>query len=279
MMRLSGLTFLFAFLIAAGSAIAAPRAELWERWAAQDPQSRQSIDHTAWDGLLATYRRMGEDGIARFDYGAVTPDDRSRLDEYLGRLADVRVTGLARPEQLAFWLNAYNALTVQIVLAHYPVRSIRDIDISPGWFADGPWGKKLFPVEGEMLSLDDIEHRILRPIWQSPLIHYGVNCASLGCPDLPGRAFTAATAEQALAEAARAYINHSRGVLVGPGGLTLSTLYSWYAEDFGADEAGLLAHLATYAAPILAAQLAASPPIRGYAYDWALNDTSSPTDN
>ena len=71
-----------------------------------------------------------------------------------------------------------------MVLEHYPVKSIRDIDISPGFFASGPWGAKLATVEGEKISLDEIEHRILRPIWKDPRIHYAVNCASLGCPNL-----------------------------------------------------------------------------------------------
>ncbi len=103
-------------------------------------------------------------------------------------LAATSADRLRRAEQFPFWINLYNALTVKVVLDHYPVEIIRDIDISPGLFADGPWGKKLVTVEGEALSLDDIEHRILRPIWKDPRLHYVLNCAALGVPIFsPGR--------------------------------------------------------------------------------------------
>ena len=105
----------------------------------------------------------------------------------------------SRDEQLAYWINLYNALTVKVILDHYPVKSILDIDISPGWFSIGPWGKKLVAVEGVEISLDDIEHRILRPIWRDPRIHYALNCAAVGCPNLLREAFTGATAEVLLA--------------------------------------------------------------------------------
>jgi Protein of unknown function, DUF547 len=87
------------------------------------------------------------------------------------------------------------------------VASIRDIAISPGLFSVGPWGRKLIEVEGEPLSLDDIEHRILRPIWRDPRLHYAVNCAALGCPNLRSSAFTAANADILLETAASDYVN------------------------------------------------------------------------
>jgi hypothetical protein len=162
------------------AAAPAPRAQLWGRWTAQDPDSARTVDHSAWTGLLARHLRVHRGGVNRFDYGAVTADERSVLGRYLGALQGNAVSALRRDEQRAFWINLYNALTVQVVLDHYPVASIRDIDISPGLFADGPWGRKLATVEGEPLSLDDVEHRILRPIWRDPRIHYAVNCASIG---------------------------------------------------------------------------------------------------
>ena len=161
---------------------------------------------------------------------------------------------------------------MRVVLDHYPVESILDIDISPGFFSKGPWQRKLFTVEGEALSLDDIEHTILRPIWHDPRLHYALNCASIGCPELNPVAFTADNAERLLDESARAYINHPRGVEVTARGLQLSKIYSWYRDDFGADEADLLAHLRAFAEPALAAALDANTRIRGYEYDWRLND-------
>ena len=102
-------------------------------------------------------------------------------------LSGVAIGGYAPDEQRAFWINLYHALTVRVILSHYPVSGIREIDISPGLFARGPWDRKLIPVEGVELTLNDIEHRILRPIWRDPRVHYALNCASLGCPDLRRR--------------------------------------------------------------------------------------------
>jgi len=157
---------------------------------------------------------------------------------------------------MAYWINLYNALTVQIVLTHYPVDSIRDIDIAPdvisGWFSDGPWGAKLLTVEEEQMSLDDIEHRILRPIWQDNRIHYAINCASLGCPNLAPVAYTSTNLEQLLDQGAREYINHPRGVLFKHGKLSVSSIYLWFSEDFGGDQAGILQHLRRYASGPLA---------------------------
>ena len=94
----------------------------------------------------------------------------------------------------------------------------------------------------------------------------------MGCPQLNPEAFTRDNAARLLDESARAFINHPRGVAVGARGLTLSSLYDWYGEDFGEDEAGILAHIATFAAPPLADALAGAPEIRDYDYDWRLND-------
>jgi hypothetical protein len=172
---------------------------------------------------------------------------------------------------MAFWINLYNALTLQVVARRHPVDSIRDIDISPGWFSDGPWDAVLVSVEGEALTLNDIEHRILRPIWRDPRIHYAVNCASLGCPNLAQTPYRARQLEAQLERAARAFVNHPRGVKAEQGRVTASRIYDWYREDFGTSEAELLAHLRRYAAPGLAARLAAAGAIAGYAYDWNLN--------
>jgi hypothetical protein len=251
---------------------AAPKADLWQRWTAHDPASAAIVDHAAWDGFLARYRVMGEDGIARVAYGAVTPDDRAALDAYVDGLAAVPVSGLNRPEQRAYWVNLYNALTVRLVLDHYPVKSIRDIGALPSWLGGGPWKQKLVTVDGETLTLDDIEHRILRPIWRDPRIHYVVNCASLGCPDLPAHALTADNAEAVLDQAARAYVNHPRGVTVRDGRLTVSSIYVWFEADFGGGDTGVIAHLKRYAAPALGAQLETVDAIAGDAYDWSLND-------
>jgi Protein of unknown function, DUF547 len=250
----------------------APSAELWPRWQQHDPAATTRLDHGAWDALLTRYRRVGADGIARFAYGGVSAADRTALKAYIGGLQATAVSGLARGEQLAFWVNLYNALTIETVLAHYPVASIRDINISPGLFATGPWDKKLVTIEGERVSLNDIEHRILRPIWRDPRIHYVVNCASLGCPDLPPQALTAANVETVLEGQARSYVNHPRGVELAAGGLRVSSIYTWFSEDFGGSEASVIEHLRRHAEPGLAERLARVTAIAGHGYDWALND-------
>ncbi|MBI3512811.1 MAG: DUF547 domain-containing protein [Proteobacteria bacterium] len=254
-------------------ALFAPKARLWERWTRYDAASAVRVDHGVWQAFLARYLRAWPDGTARLAYGAVTAADRANLASYVDRLAAVPVGTLARPEQLAFWINLYNALTVKVVLDAYPVRSIRDIALSRGLFAEGPWDAPLVTVDGERVSLDDIEHRIVRPIWRDPRVHYALNCASIGCPNLPSAAFTRATSEALLEAAARAYINHPRGVDVDPrlGGLAVSKIYGWFAEDFGGTE-GVIAHLLHYAEPALAARIRATPRLADYRYDWALND-------
>ncbi|MBI1208494.1 MAG: DUF547 domain-containing protein [Azospirillum sp.] len=251
-------------------AAAAPRAELWPRWTAQDPASRLTVDHTPWQRLLASYLITGGDGINRFAYRRVTPADRAALAAWLGQMARVAVARLSRSQQFAFWVNLYNALTVKLVLDHYPVRSIRDIDISPGWFAVGPWGAQLATVDGEALSLDDIEHRILRPIWSDPRIHYAVNCASLGCPNLAAEVYDGATLERQLDRGAHDYVNHPRGAALTDGGLVVSSLYRWYRDDFGGDD-GVIAHLRRWASPAFGQRLAGIAEIADHHYDWSLN--------
>ena len=255
-----------------GSATAAPEAELWERWTAHDPQSTASIDHRVWDNFLRKNLRTSPDDINRISYGAVSRAAAHKLANYIAELSAVPISRHNRQEQLAYWINFYNALTVKIVLDHYPVESIMDIGISPGLFSVGPWGKKLVEVEGEMLSLDDIEHRILRPIWRDARVHYAVNCASYGCPDLSGQAFTSDSVHKMLDVAAREYINSDRGVLIEDGDLYVSNIYEWFKDDFGGSDAGVIAHLREFAEPGLVAKLADKSKIRDGFYDWALND-------
>ncbi|MDA0999139.1 MAG: DUF547 domain-containing protein [bacterium] len=257
-------------------ALAAPKAELWGKWLAHAPASAVRVDHAAWGKFLAVYLIRGSDGINRFAYGKVTGGDRKILEEYIARLASAPVRRLNRKEQLAFWINLYNALTVRVILDHYPTGSILKISISPGWFSVGPWGKKLIEIEGEKLSLDDIEHRILRPIWKDPRIHYAVNCASIGCPNLAAKPYLAESADAMLTEGAQAYVNHPRGARIAEGGLLVSSIYHWYKSDFGGDDAGVIRHLKKYAAPALRRRLGKIEEIADHGYDWALNEAGPP---
>jgi len=190
------------FLLLSGASSAAPSAELWERWLNHEPDSELTIDHQAWSTFLNRYLKADHsDGVNRVAYSAVTEQDRQSLRDYIQRLSTAPVSTLNRSEQKAFWINLYNAITVDVVLTHYPVRSIKKIRL--GGLFSGPWDAPLVTIEGEALSLNDIEHRILRPIWRDPLIHYGVNCASLGCPNLLQEAYTGRNVDRLLAQNAK----------------------------------------------------------------------------
>ena len=169
----------------------APKPELWAVWEAHDPNATAVIDHSAWTAYLAIIVTPDAQGVNRVDYGGAAMANRAELDAYIADLVALPISQYNRGEQEAYWVNLYNALTLQVVLDHYPVKSIQDIDISPGFFASGPWDKELVEIEGRGVTLNDIKHRILRPIWQDPRVHYVVNCASIGCPNLLPVAVTA----------------------------------------------------------------------------------------
>ncbi len=252
------------------AAASGPAAVRWAFWDRVDAGNPQSIPHAAWQEFLARYLVPEHpSGIARVRYAEVDDADREALQDYLRRLASLDPRGHSAAEQQAFWINLYNALTVELVLAHYPVGSIREI--YGGLFNRGPWDEPLTSIAGQRLTLNDIEHRILRPIFADPRIHYAVNCASLGCPNLAAQAYTAANLEALLDAGARAYVNHPRGVRFDGERLELSSLYDWYAVDFGGDLAGVRAHLVQFAEPALAARLRAHAGSARYAYDWRLN--------
>lgn len=267
------LTVMALALLVAQTAGAAPKADLWPRWEKNDPANKQKIDHSAWDAFLKKYIVAPHpSGINRVNYATVAPEDRTALANYVKSLESVAVSGYSRAEQRAYWINLYNAKTVELILTRFPVKSIRDINISPGVFSSGPWGAKLMTVEGEKLALDDIEHRILRPIWKDNRIHYAVNCASLGCPNLQPAAFTAENTESLLERGAREYVNHRRGVSLQSGKLKVSSLYVWFQEDFGGSAEGLMEHWAKYAGKTLADALLSYSGGLEHDYDWRLND-------
>ena len=259
--------------IALGSK-AALAAELDAYFKTNDPTSTTIIDHGAWSAHLGKYIRRSADGINRFAYAKVTPADRLALQAYLRALQTAKITALKRDEQRAFWTNLYNALTFDVVLEHYPVKSIRDISLGGGLFTTGPWSKPLVSVEGRELSLDNIEHDVLRKLWRDPRVHYSVNCASLGCPNLMPVAFTGATLDAMLTQGARDYINHPRGVRVTGQTVRLSKIFDWYREDFGTNDAAVLGHLKGFAVPALKAALDAVQSIAGYDYDWSINEAA-----
>jgi hypothetical protein len=255
---------------------AGPSADPWSFWEANDPGSKILVDHNPWDLFLKKYLVTNHPSdINRVRYASVTQEDRSALDDYIRHLQQVAVTRLPRDEQKAYWINLYNALTMKVVLDHYPVKSIRDINISPGIISRGPWGAKLLTIQGQKVSLDDIEHRILRPLWKDNRVHYAVNCASLGCPSLQPEAYTAQNTEALLGKGAQEYVNHARGVSVTRDRLYLSGIYKWFQTDFGGSEESVVHHLQRYAMPELAEKLKNFKGKVSYDYDWRINGMSS----
>ena len=246
---LSGLRSVFrpvlflALVFFSAAATAVPKAELWTLWLDHAPDSTVEIDHSAWQRFLDSYLTPHEDGVNRVDYASVTEEARSQLQAYLDNLTASDPRLLSRDEQLAYWVNLYNALTVEVVLRHPGKGSI--LRMRYGLLSIGPWAEPLIEVAGNELSLNDIEHRILRPIWQDHRIHYVVNCASLGCPNLNQLAYTSENIASLLAAAEAEFINHPRGVTFPDDGrLRLSSIFKWYRADFATSQRELLDHLA-----------------------------------
>jgi hypothetical protein len=252
------------------SAYAAPQAELLPRWLAHNQSSTVKVDHSLWGQFLNTYLVVGnQKNASLIRYAQVIPEDKAALKKYLKAMSAIPMSQLNRAEQKASWINIYNALTVNIILEHYPLDSIKDI--SSNWFSSGPWELQLIIIEGESLSLNDIEHRILRPIWQDNRVHYAINCASMGCPNLQPRPFSAHNSEQLLNKGAYDFINSPRAVRFVGGKLVLSSIYDWFQTDFGVNKQQLLKYLQKNAAPPLANKLQQYHGTIDYSYDWRLN--------
>jgi len=254
------------FPLAAG---AAPKSRLIAGWSTSDETSNKTINHKPWDKFLKKYVMMAEDGLNRVAYGKVSKADGAALKTYIAGLEATAISDYSRDQQFAFWVNLYNAKTVDLVLGDYPVSSIKKI--KGGFFNAGPWDAKVVTVEGKRLSLNNIEHGILRPIWKDPRIHYVVNCAAVGCPNLARQAFTANKIDKLLDMAARDYVNTPRGVSIKGGKLTVSSIFEWYQADFGGTDKGVIAHIGKYASPALKQELSSIMRIYDDTYDWSLN--------
>ena len=195
--------------------------------------------------------------------------------------------GWPRAERLAFWINAYNLFTLQVIVDHYPIRA--------GWLSRGPrnsirqidgvWDRLTWKAAGRTVTLDDIEHRIIRPDFKEPRIHFAVNCASVGCPPLLGEPYRAADLERQLDANARAYLASLQGVQASGRTLSVTSILKWYGDDFVARfgseprlgrsprDAAILRVVEAFGPPEAAA-LARDPAvtIAFLGYDWSLND-------
>jgi hypothetical protein len=209
--------------------------------------------HEAWDVLLHKY----VDTNGQVDYKGFVSDSTA-LNAYLNILMkNVPGTSATGQEQLAYYINLYNAATIKMILNNYPVKSIRDIK--------DPWGREWIPVQGNLRSLGYLEHQVLRKM-DEPRIHFAINCASNSCPKLANTAYTEALLESQLEEAARGFIRDTTRNRLGTERLQLSQLFRWYKKDFTKD-GPLTAYIAKYA-PI---PVNPGAKISYLKYDWNLN--------
>ena len=245
-------------------------AVLDQRWASYAESSDLEIDYDNWQLLLDDYLISDtESGVHLFDYAGLHDDGREGLDEAVDQLVATDPLLLNRQEQKAFWINLYNILTVQLILDNHPVASITTLGSNPVEF--GPWNETATTINGVELSLNDIEHRIIRPLYDDYRIHFAVNCASIGCPNLSPEVFTAESLDEQLDNAAAEYLTHPRGIVFEGKNLKLSTLFKWYASDFGENQKEVLSTLGQHVSPEVQEKLSSFDDEPVYDYDWSLN--------
>ena len=246
------------------------KAELDDRWATHDNSSTVFIDNELWQTLLDDYLVSDtESGVNLFDYEGLLDDDRQPLDDYVDMLVAQDPLKLNRLEQKSYWINLYNAATVRLILNNYPLKTITKLGESRTDF--GPWNDYAVTVNGIDLSLNDIEHRIIRPLYNDYRIHFAVNCASIGCPNLAPVAFTGNELDQQLDAASREFLSHPRGLEITGDTLNLSKLFDWYAVDFGSNETEVIATLARHTDDETRNALTNFKGTTNYEYDWSLN--------
>jgi len=238
------------------------------------PLAAAGFDHQAWDALLKKHVVLVDGGKASQVRYAGMASDRAALKGYLDSLSQVRekdFEGWSRQEQMAFLINAYNAFTVEKVLARYPdIRSIWDF----GKLFGNPFKDEFFVLLGGKRSLDWIEHEKLRKSYRDPRIHYAVNCASVGCPMLREEAYVGARLEAQLDEQARRFLSDRSRNRLRQERLEVSKIFDWFKEDFEPRAAYFARHANLLADDPVQQELLRrqAVPLRFLDYDWSLND-------
>ena len=271
-------TILFLALLIAGFttsvACSAPSAELYDGEIADvlnadGDNEGASFDHSDFEKLLA--RHVDAD-TNRVRYADLKTDSES-LDAYLETIANAELETLGPDEQHALLINAYNAYTLQLILEHYPgIDSIRDIS--------DPWGNERYVVAGYPLSLDQIEHQLIRPIFKDPRIHFAVNCAAIDCPPLRPWAYRGDSLDEQLDEVTHDVLSASDFVRVEGDELQVTRLFDWYEDDFINDSFhGHAANVAQYIVRYSTEDVRrfveshdGEPSVSFLDYDWGLND-------
>ena len=184
--------------------------------------SEPKIDHTPWDQLLQ--KHVSSNGNVNYEG---FKSDIDRLNNYLVSISKIKPnTDWSRNETMAYWINAYNAYTIKLMLNNYPLKSIMDIN------GGKAWDLKFVEIEGEKYSLNNIEHDILRAKYFDSRIHFAVNCASISCPKLSNTAYFAEGLDQKLEKAAKEFINNYAQNTISSNKASVSKLFDWYKDDF-----------------------------------------------
>ncbi|MBW2298585.1 MAG: DUF547 domain-containing protein [Deltaproteobacteria bacterium] len=224
--------------------------------------SNATVDHGLYAELLEKYAQNGTVDYQGFKESEI------KLDQYLKFLSETDIKTLSRDEQFAFYVNAYNAWTIKLILTGYPgIKSIKDM----GSIFKSPWKKQVVRIDGDIVTLDHIEHEILRPGFKDPRVHFAINCASKGCPPLRSEPYRADILEQQLDEMTREFINDSQQNRLEGRTLYVSSIFKWFSEDFNDDVVGFFLK---YAQEDLKNQLEDNKSkikIKYLDYDWSLN--------
>lgn len=233
------------------------------------PVSMDQVDHSPWDELVGRY--VNDRGQVDYRGWKASAKDRASLQDYLKRLSGASTRLPAqRSAILAFWINAYNAVTVEGILREYPTSSIRNHTAK--LFGYNIWDDLKLYVGGKAYSLNQIEHDVLRKMGE-PRIHFAIVCASKGCPRLLDQAYTAAQVDAQLTLNAKHFFAQSANFSVSGSTVQMSSILDWFGEDFGKDKAAVLARIAPWLPAEVASKLVGKPVQIKYAsYDWSINE-------
>lgn len=225
--------------------------------------AKAPISHEIWDELLRKHVRP--DGFV--DYKGLIKDS-VQMNTYLRLLSSAHPQeSWSKAEQMAYWINAYNAFTVKLITDHYPVKSIKDIKKGIP-FVNTVWDIKFIKIQGETYDLNNIEHGILRKKFKDARIHAAVNCASYSCPKLRAEAFTAAKLENQLNDAMRSFINDPLRNKVHPDKAEISSIFNWFGGDFKEDAGLIRNYINRYAEK----RVSDNGKISYMEYNWSLNE-------
>lgn len=257
------------------SAFAGPVIVLGDVKQAASRIALENIDHSSWNELLKNY--VDAQGMVDYTRWKATPGDVAALDAYINHLSTAEIVrGTPRDAQLAYWINAYNAVTIKGILREYPTTSIRNHTAKV--FGYNIWQDLQLSVQGKPYSLEQIEHEILRKMGE-PRIHFAIVCASIGCPPLRNEAYSAEKIKEQLADNARQFFAQRSKFQFDPQrrSFAVSPILSWFAEDFGTSQAKQLQMISPYLPEPTARQVAkeGTGDLSYLDYDWNLNDQAT----